>query len=300
MAKPSPPYSAMALPHRPDTNIVHIQTDSPSGRIWTQWKPLPRSQHQLQPTQTTSTTLPPNAIPITTNPSRHQRLTKSSYVSKLPATTPTTNETHTVRSYIQQLPAHEKWVLGHIQSIPASDLSSLLQAIKSDDIAIGSDGSVKQHQASYSARLQSITNPHAFATLHSLGSHMPSTRAEAFGYLAALYLLRLLIQFHNVLFTGDSSNIDVYIDNQGVLKRLSYRADYSIGHVLATNSNLLRKIRNTETSLPFTFNRHHVKSHQFDSENDLTKIPLPNLLNKQCNMIAKAAYRCSTCLNQAK
>ena len=85
-----------------------------------------------------------------------------------------------------------------------------------------------------------------------------------------------------------------------MLKRLSpYGADYSIGHTLATNSDLMREICNVEATLPFTFNQQHVKSHQFDNEHDSAQIPLPNLLNKQCDLIAEVAYTCSTCTNPA-
>ena len=239
-------------------------------------------------------------LAVTTQPARNIRRTKTSYSLQQPSTPSPTSDASTIKSYIRQLPAHEQWVLGHIQSIPATDLILLLQAIKSGDTAIGSDGSVKQQQASYSARIQATTNSNAFASLHSLGEHMSSTRAETLGYLAALYLLRLLIRFHKVLFRGDPTDINVYIDNQGVLKRLSpYGADYSIGHTLATNSDLMREICNVEATLPFTFNQQHVKSHQFDNEHDSAQIPLPNLLNKQCDLIAEVAYTCSTCTNPA-
>ena len=45
-----------------------------------------------------------------------------------------------------------------------------------------------------------------------------------------------------------------------------------------------------EASLPITINRHHVKSHAYDKVTDPSNIPLPNLINKRCDLFAEEAY----------
>ena len=52
----------------------------------------------------------------------------------------------------------------------------------------------------------------------------------------------------------------------------------------------MREMLSVEDSLPISFNQVHVKSHKYDGVPDITKISLPNLINKCCDASVTTAY----------
>ena len=125
--------------------------------------------------------------------------------------------------------------------------------------------------------------------LHNLLAATSRFISDAYDYLAVLYLLRAVISFfelqiHNV------PVIPVYIDNQGLLTRLDYGEETCIKHCQRTGADITRETLFVKNTLPIIFNRHHVKSHQYDNVSDSDDIPYPNRLNKQCDRAAEEAY----------
>ena len=120
-------------------------------------------------------------------------------------------------------------------------------------------------------------------------------QAEAFGHLSCLYLLRAILASHNLTPQTDTPPIKSYIDNLGLIQRLQFGPEYSIRHTQQASSDLIREIHSVAKSLPYEFERHHVRSHQYDDAHDLNDIPFPSRLNKTCDVAADQAYTCSSC-----
>ena len=163
-------------------------------------------------------------------------------------------------------------------------MNNFLEALLIGDFGLGSDGSVKGLSTTYSSRIQSRSTLHTFITSHSKSEPTNTLRAEAYGYLGCLYLLRAAVTY--LLSHGHTIAIqstDQYMENLGVLTRLSLGQASSLKHhPLTRNSDVIRKIQSAQTSLQFPIRRHHVCSHQNDTNVDLSDLPFPTRGNKMC------------------
>ena len=160
---------------------------------------------------------------------------------------------------------------------------------------LNSHGSVKGLSTTYSSRIQSRSNLHIFITSHPKSEPTSTLRAEAYGYLGCLYLLRAAITY--LLPHGHTIAIqltDQSMDNRGVLTRLSFSQASSLKHHLTRNSNVIREIQSVQISLKCPIRRHHARSHQNDTDVDLSDLPFPTRVNKMGNTSCTLAHDCMT------
>jgi len=108
-----------------------------------------------------------------------------------------------------------------------------------------------------------------------------------------LYLLRAIYPYFHLV--PKNNSIDAYIDNQGLISRLTYRKDTAIKYVHRTDSFLTREIQSVLHSLPIKVTPKHVKSHQYDNESDHDAIPMKHFVNKACDISADLAHTCPLC-----
>eukprot|EP00546_Thalassionema_frauenfeldii_P011845 CAMPEP_0178908232 /NCGR_PEP_ID=MMETSP0786-20121207/7808_1 /TAXON_ID=186022 /ORGANISM="Thalassionema frauenfeldii, Strain CCMP 1798" /LENGTH=300 /DNA_ID=CAMNT_0020580111 /DNA_START=1962 /DNA_END=2865 /DNA_ORIENTATION=- len=162
-----------------------------------------------------------------------------------------------------------------------------------NDFCIGSDGSVSSNNGSYACRLQHTSDRNIFIQIHALFHTTSSFTAEAYGFLAALYLLRAFYNYFHII--PPPATINSYIDYQPLIQRLSYGKETSIKHVNRRDSSLIREIHTVLDSLAITISRTHIKSHEYDKIDDYNLIPLPNFVNKCCDISAGLAYKCDLC-----
>jgi hypothetical protein len=172
----------------PPSNTAHVKHNN----LWHLYRPTIRSRSSV-PFVTTSHDPPPTeTLPITTNPTtnhRHQlRIYKYSkredtIIFQQPPVT-------SFPQFLRNLPTHERWVIGHVIPQSTSDMNNFLEAIVIGSFGLGSDGSVKGLSTTYSSRIQSRSSLHTFITSHSKSEPTSTLRAEAYGYLGCLYLLR--------------------------------------------------------------------------------------------------------------
>mmetsp|Transcript_24647 Transcript_24647/g.37449 ORF Transcript_24647/g.37449 Transcript_24647/m.37449 type:complete len:422 (+) Transcript_24647:2776-4041(+) len=165
--------------------------------------------------------------------------------------------------------------------------------IMTNDFCIGSDGSVSSNNGSYACRLQHTSDRNIFIQIHALFHTTSSFTAEAYGFLAALYLLRAFYNYFHII--PPPATINSYIDYQPLIQRLSYGKETSIKHVNRRDSSLIREIHTVLDSLAITISRTHIKSHEYDKIDDYNLIPLPNFVNKCCDISAGLAYKCDLC-----
>ena len=130
-------------------------------------------------------------------------------------------------------------------------MNNFLEAILIGNFGLGS--SVKGLSTTYSSRIQARSSLHTFITSHSKSEPTSTLRAEAYGYLGCLYLLcaavtYLLSQGHTI---ASIPSTDQYMDNLGVLTRLSFGQASSLKHHLTKNSDVIREIQSVQTSLQF-------------------------------------------------
>jgi hypothetical protein len=85
------------------------------------------------------------------------------------------------------------------------------------------------------------------------------------------------------------------MDNLGVLNRLAFGQASSLKYHLKRNSDVIREIQSVQTSLQFPIYRQHVRSHQNDTNVDLSDLPFPTRVNKMCDTSCTLAHDCETC-----
>jgi len=100
-----------------------------------------------------------------------------------------------------------------------------------------------------------------------------SLQPQGYGFPATLYLLRAIFRYYHILLPSVPT-IQAHIDNQALINRLSHGPDTAIKYLHLTDSNLIREIHSVLETLPFTIQRLHVKSHQYDQVNDPEDIPI--------------------------
>jgi hypothetical protein len=198
--------------------------------------------------------------------------------------------------FLRSLPTHERWVVGHVFLQSPTEMHDFLEAVLIGDFGLGSDGSVKGLSTTYFSRIQSRSNLHTFINSHSKSEPTSTLRAEAYGYLGCLYLLRAAVTYllshgHNIAITSTNQ----YMDNLGVLTRLSFGQASSLKHHLKRKSDVIREIQSVQSSLQFPIRRHHVRSHQNDDDVDLSDLPFPTRVNKMCDTSYTLAHDCATC-----
>ena len=143
-----------------------------------------------------------------------------------------------------RLPTHEQWVVGHVLPQSPTEMHNFLEAVLIGNFDLGSNGSVKGLSTTYSSRIQSLSNLlHTFINSHSKSEPTSTLRAEAYGYLGCLYLLRAAVTYlvshgHNIAITSTNQ----YMDNLRVLTRFSFGQASSLKHHLKRNSDVIREI----------------------------------------------------------
>ena len=85
-------------------------------------------------------------------------------------------------------------------------------------------------------------------------------------------------------------NLQVFINDKDLLTRLSYGPAVSIKYYKTKEAWVIQEILSVENALPFCFDRHHVKSHQYDKVSNINVIPIPKLINKRCDISADNTY----------
>lgn len=206
---------------------------------------------------------PIDTLPITTSTTSGQRQRLRIY--------PYTNREETIifpqspatsfPQFLRSLPTHERWIVGHVLPQSPADLHNFLEAVLIGDFGLGSDGSAKGLSTTYSSRIQSRSNLHTFINNYSKSEPTSALRAEAYGYLGCLYLLRAAVTYllsHGHTIAIPSTN--QYMDNLGVLNRLAFGQVSSLKHHLKRNSDVIREIQSVQTSLQFPIYLHHVRS----------------------------------------
>ena len=176
------------------------------------------------------------------------------------------------------------------------ELHSVISLLISGDFVIGSDGSVAAQVASYSALIQDKSNVAIFINLSSKLLTQSSYIAEGFGYLALLYLLWALTFYFHIPYKN--TTVSAYIDNSGLLSSISNYYTHklqSIKFSQRSGADIVREIVSVEQSLPVLIERHHVKSHTHDQVSNLEDLPVPQLINRKCDVSAGLAYNDPTC-----
>ena len=80
-----------------------------------------------------------------------------------------------------------------------------------------------------------------------------------------------------------------YIDDKGLILRLSHGPPTSLKYTNYDNEDLIHEIYAVSATFPFTIQRNHIRSHQYDNR-PLKDIPLPNLINPGCDKLCEVAY----------
>ena len=154
-------------------------------------------------------------------------------------------------------------------------MCNIIDCIEDVAFTLGSDGSVHGENASYGTRIQNTQLPTVQLFLQALLQADSSFISKAYGYLSVLYLLKAIIVYFELNITA-TPMIKVYINNQGLLKRLAYGKETSIAHCQLTGSDVTREITSVEDTMPLHFDYTHVKLYKCDNIKDDNIIPFPN------------------------
>ena len=241
---------------------------------------------------------PPTALPVTLSPHRRNpdMLVASPHVTRITTPPPTSPPITTFTRYLRHLPKHERWTIGHVMPLSPDDTNNILHAIQEGDIYLGSDGSVDGQSTTYASRVQSMSTLATFIASHSRSEPTCTLRAEAYGYLGALYLLRAGLNYlQHFGHPPPTTTIHHHMDNTGVLNRLNYGPAYAIKHVMSRHNDVIREIQAVESSLPLPIQRHHVKSHQQEDVTDLMELSPPVRINRMCDVACTIAHSCQHC-----
>ena len=274
----------------PQTNLYYLYDKNNTWAICSSYR---SSRRRIEDTQQTTRTLPTTLIPITVHYRRGLLITER--YCNLFSHQSVTSIPDSLQDYLQSLPKPQQWILGSVLSPTSTELTHLITCIQEGSFALGSDGSVKNSIGTYASRLQSLKDPTIFIQLRKKFITSTVFTAETYGHLSILLLLCALILCYHIQFTNTPSIINSYIDNLGLIKRLNHGVETSISHTQHPDADLIREIHTVTDSLPFSLQRHHVRSHQYDNTNDLDDIPVPERINKMCNISADLAYNDPSC-----
>ena len=199
--------------------------------------------------------------------------------------TPTpTPQLHTFDDYVNQLPAWDRYL---IQDLFLRDLDQLLQALRLDaSLFLCSDGGAADSKGSYGSVIASDDRILTELRGQAHGANPRSFRAEGYGLLANLRLIRHLMVFFDIQRT--SSVLTLYCDNQGLLDRLAKSREslyVKPRRFLLSESDLEMQILDTLSLLATTAHLKHVKGHQDDSLLP-EELPWPAKLNVRCDTLA--------------
>ena len=98
-------------------------------------------------------------------------------------------------------------------------------------------------------------------------------RAEACGYLGALYTLKAILTTFPPLPTSPQITSDLHIDNIGIVRR-SQDTLFSIQQCLQPNWDIMHEAYKVRESLPATITVLHVQSHQDKTTTDPNSLSL--------------------------
>ena len=174
------------------------------GDHWFLLRHLGRFHRQLSIT-TRITHLPEHTVPISVTPVKDKYLALPFLYCEEILTIPPSPPT-SFRQCLQQLPAHEKWVIGHV--LPTVHISALLSDVSKGQFCLASDGSVMTQQASYSYRIQSLSNDSFHLSAHSRSPLVSTLQVKALGYLGALYVLCALHPYSSTCSTPPGNGIN--------------------------------------------------------------------------------------------
>jgi hypothetical protein len=188
------------------------------------------------------------------------------------------------------LPSTETFFLGKI-SIPPQ-LHKLVSDIHNSRFAMASDGSVQSPNGSF-AWVRYGTESQIRLTGHNTltGSHLDLStfRAEACGYLGALYALKAILTTFPPLPNSPHITSNLHVDNLGVVKR-SQDTPFSIQQCLQPDWDIMHKAYKVRATLPATITVLHVQSHQDETSSDPNSLSLAAHLNIFADSRTHQAY----------
>jgi hypothetical protein len=175
--------------------------------------------------------------------------------------TPPKSVPFTFDNYVAGLPA---WDSSLIADLHFPDLDSLLHLLRTDtSLLLCSDGGAADSKGSYGSVIASDDSILTELRGQAHGANPRSFRAEGYGLLANLRLIRHLLLFFDIPRT--SSPLTIYCDNKGLLERLqSTRASTYTKprRFLFSEADIEMQILDTLSTLATKVNLEHVKGHR--------------------------------------
>ena len=211
--------------------------------------------------------------------------------SSVPVTTQTVCSYNSFQDHLQSLPSTETFFLGIVPVPP--QLHKLVSDIHNSRFAMASDGSVRASNGSFAWVLygtQSQIHLTGHNTLTGGHSDLSTFRAEACGYLGALYALKAILTNCSPLQNSPHITSNLHIDNLGVVKR-SQDTPFSIQQCLQPDWDIMHKAYKVRTTLPATITVLHVQSHQDETSSDPNSLSLPAHLNIFADSRTHKAYK---------
>ena len=276
----------------PDNNQMYYKI----GPVWHRYYPNTRARSLYHFQEETPFCPAVPLLPVTILRVREQVYRLTPFAPRLPSPSTLAPSMLPFLQSLKRLPPHEKSTIGHIMPLTPADATNLLHTIRSGEYALGSDGSVLTSTTTYSSRIQSTTSLDVFLTSHAIAEPTTIFRAEGYGCLGALYLLRAAYRYltlHQQAFVH--TTVFLYSDSLGLLRRLAYGSPQSIKHHLRPDSDLIREILQVQDDIPVSIKRQHVRSHQFDDTPDLQDLPISVQINRMCDTSCTLAHTCPSC-----
>ena len=248
-------------------------------------------------TQTTTNQLPADALPadavrrgntISCESNSHMSIEQPPTTRTPPEETPHSQW----RRHIASLPTWEHLLL---RTATFSSVAQLRTLLGSDQtIIVCSDGGAKDGAGSFGTviALECENDEHHGIVTElqgqAFGPEPGSFRAEAYGMLAGL---RLLLQACNLWNIQSQADIQIFCDNEGLIKRMNKRVTRDIilpRHFLIPEADLEMLIDNSLKALGLASRYTHVKGHQDKglSPEELRALPQPTQLNIRCDQLA--------------
>ena len=158
---------------------------------------------------------------------------------------------------------------------------------------MASDGSVRAPNGSFSWVIYGTYYKaylKGYNTLTGGNSDLSTFRAEACGYLGALYALNTVHTCFPPCSNAAHITSELHIDNLGVVKR-SHNTPFSIQQCLQPDWDIMHKAYTVRHGLPATITVLHVKSHQDKITLDSNTLPLPAQLNIMADVGTHQVYK---------
>jgi hypothetical protein len=209
----------------------------------------------------------------------------------LSATTQTVFSYNSFQDYHQSLAPTETFFLGNI-SIPFQ-LHKLVSDVHNSHFAMASDGSVRSPNGSFAWVLYGTKSQIHLTGQNTLtGGHsdLSTFRAEACGYLGALYALKAILTTFPPLPNSSHITSNLHIDNLGIVRR-SQDIPFSIQQCLQPDWDIMHEAYKVRAILPATITILHVQSHQDKTTTNPNSLSLAAHLNIFADSKTHQAYK---------